>query len=169
MNSLSATQVTYLPYGTYLRGLMALVDYPDSDSGSEAGSCAQPAECHDPSQAISTFTLNKRKRDEDDSKRDDSCHTPPPPLPVGFHDLYASGIKTSVADDPSLHGGRQRLTPHVPGSWATHVYLECKSSVDQNIGHEILWERSLMGWRVSYPCRIEATTKTHAYYDGCTR
>lgn len=118
-----------------------MVEYSDSDAGSESSSFAQPPDRHGPSQASSTTRPNKRKRDEDDSKKDDPCHAAAavaPPLPVGFLDLYASGIKTSVADDPSLHGGRQRLTPHVPGSWATHVYLECKSSTNLTVDHQPL-------------------------------
>ncbi|KAJ5179242.1 hypothetical protein N7492_002452 [Penicillium capsulatum] len=81
---------------------MALVQYSDSDSDSEA------------------IVTPPAKRPRQENTR------PPvlPPLPPSFHNLYASSSRVSVTDDPSLHGGRKRVIPHVEGNWPTHLYLE---------------------------------------------
>lgn len=84
---------------------MVLVAYSDS-SGDEVDEEVQPA----------------KKRKISPQNGEDEL----PPLPTAFLDLYSSTTRTSTQDDPSLHGGRQRVTPHVEGHWPTHVYLECK-------------------------------------------
>lgn len=87
---------------------MALVDYSDSEEEyCEERSVDSPAK--------------KRKISHDTSNE-------LPPLPTSFLDQYSSTVRTSTQDDPSLHAGRKRVTPHVEGNWPTHVYLECKWS-----------------------------------------
>jgi hypothetical protein len=88
---------------------MALVDYASSDGEDEED--VELATTTD-----STSYALKRKREETDL----------PPLPSKFHDLYASTTRVSTRDDPSLHGGRKRITPHVEGNWPTHLYIECE-------------------------------------------
>ncbi|CAF3517399.1 unnamed protein product [Fusarium graminearum] len=95
---------------------MALVDY--SSSGSESEPDTQPV---------------KRRKAVDGSSRSvdgDSAAgaSSMPPLPDTFHDLYASTVRQSVVDDPSLHQGRKRHIPHVVGNWPSHVYTECELS-----------------------------------------
>lgn len=94
---------------------MALVDYSDSESDEDTHSELP----HKPQPTL------KRKRVEEgiESKPDPASALPP--LPAAFHDLYATNARVYVRDDPNLHGGRKRVTPHVEGNWPTHVYLEC--------------------------------------------
>ncbi|KAI9698487.1 MAG: poly(U)-specific 3'-to-5' RNA exonuclease [Candelina mexicana] len=93
---------------------MALVNYSDSDSGEE------PTKTELDGKAAGPSTL-KRKHDQCSTS---DLSSDLPPLPAAFHDLYASTSRVSTRDDPSLHGGRKRVVPHVEGNWATHVYLE---------------------------------------------
>lgn len=79
---------------------MGLVDYPDSEEGEEQAP-VPPA---------------KKRKVEGANEL--------PPLPASFLDRYSSTVRTSTQDDPSLHGGRKRVMPHVEGNWPTHVYLE---------------------------------------------
>lgn len=98
---------------------MALVDYTSSDDedGDGNGNVLLPSE-NKPKDPKSTQDLGapsgkKRKLEG------------LPPLPAEFHNLYASTARISTSDDPSLHGGRKRATPHIQGNWPTHLYIEC--------------------------------------------
>ena len=91
---------------------MPLVEYPSSESSDSSG--------------VEQTGIQSNSNERLKRKRDISPQAHLPPLPDTFHDLYASTARVSQQDDPSLHGGRQRVTPHVEGNWPTHIYLECK-------------------------------------------
>ncbi|KAI0431551.1 U6 snRNA phosphodiesterase Usb1 [Xylaria sp. FL1042] len=86
---------------------MGLVDYSDSDSSEEA---------------ISPPT--KRQKKESDGHTNNEAKDTLPPLPSAFHDLYASTVRVSASDDPTLHQGRRRVNPHKVGHWPSHLYIE---------------------------------------------
>ncbi|KAJ9233297.1 hypothetical protein DTO169E5_7108 [Paecilomyces variotii] len=101
---------------------MALVQYSDSESDT------------DDRRSSSASPPRPAKRLRQDSRPSNPKETSSlPALPANFHDLYASSTRVSVKDDPSLHGGRKRVIPHVEGNWPTHLYLEwypSKSELD---------------------------------------
>lgn len=90
---------------------MGLVDYSD-DSGSEE------AAGHGPTMELASDTAEPIAPAT-------SVQQQLPMLPAGFIDSYSGAVRSSNRDDPELHQGRHRITPHVAGGWPTHVYLEC--------------------------------------------
>ncbi|KAI0200880.1 U6 snRNA phosphodiesterase Usb1 [Astrocystis sublimbata] len=88
---------------------MALVDYT-SDS-SEPDDTASPSTKRQKTSAPQLANRSTTK-----------SHLPP--LPSAFHDLYASSVRVSASDDPTLHQGRKRVNPHRVGNWPSHLYIE---------------------------------------------
>jgi hypothetical protein len=106
-----------IAWNTTTKPIMALVQYPDSDSDQELDTQGAP------SQLIASAPKGAVKRKHSEFAQDDDL----PPLPAAFHDLYSTNARASTSDDPSLHGGRKRTIPHVEGKWPSHVYLECEN------------------------------------------
>jgi U6 snRNA phosphodiesterase len=117
---------------------MVLVDYSDSDSEVDKKLEKNVKEEGRQSPAsVSTDSLSK-KRHHEAITSDHPAPDPgpsllkqaiPPTLPTAFYSLYATNVRSATTDDPSLHSGRKRQTPHIAGNWPTHGYLECKSEV----------------------------------------
>ena len=120
---------------------MPLVEYSDSEESQKDDT---PPKLH------GAKSPNSLKRKNSASSAADL-----PPLPDAFHDLYASAVRVSNKDDPALHGGRQRVIPHVEGNWPTHVYIECTS--DSKPVQTIVRQgaQQLTRSRVSFDCRVK--------------
>ena len=91
---------------------MSLVQYSDSEDSNH--------------EATKGLITEARKESSLKRKRSSNTASDLPPLPDAFHDLYASAVRISTEDDPALHGGRQRIIPHVDGLWPSHIYVECR-------------------------------------------
>ncbi|RUO97155.1 hypothetical protein BC936DRAFT_140881 [Jimgerdemannia flammicorona] len=100
-----------------------LVDYVSSDDEEQANGEME----EDGSSSVITMSM-KRKREEAEVEEEMKPKKGLPPLPDAFLELYPD--KNRKSDNPSVHQGRVRATPHVPGNWATHVYIEVTVNSD---------------------------------------
>ncbi|KAK2747424.1 hypothetical protein CKAH01_06601 [Colletotrichum kahawae] len=111
---------------------MALVDYSSSDSASEPGSTPLKRRKAADGGPEGTVANKHNKTTGASSASQSDGNSALPPLPDEFHDLYASTVRTSTADDPTLHQGRKRAIPHIVGHWPSHVYIEWHPTASQH-------------------------------------
>jgi len=107
---------------------MVLVDYSSgSDSASDPPA---PAKRRKTSASASASTSTSTA----------AAKQPPlPPLPAAFHDLYASTVRVSTVDDPSLHQGRKRVNPHKIGNWPSHLYVDVRpTNADRSLLEDLV-------------------------------
>ena len=133
---------------------MALVEYSDSESSDKPQS----------KQALSRSQSSQGVKRKHSSTSESTL----PPLPDNFHNFYASTARRSKQDDPTLHGGRQRVKPHVEGNWPTHVYVECES-IKFFQWLYFPWDRWLMAWRVSFNRMVDESRPCLIQFQRCTK
>ncbi|KAH7155850.1 hypothetical protein B0J13DRAFT_619253 [Dactylonectria estremocensis] len=117
---------------------MALVDYSSSEE--EGDRQPPPAKRRKAGVEAVAHSSGTTFGAEANSSRADAGVSDMPPLPSEFHDLYASTVRQSVIDDPTLHHGRRRQIPHVVGHPTTTqhaVLVDLINDIERELGSQV--------------------------------
>ncbi|XP_072169206.1 U6 snRNA phosphodiesterase 1-like [Diadema setosum] len=109
-----------------MAGLKALRSYESESSSND----------DDSEHGVIHHQIKKRKLN--DSSKTAGIPQPTLELPPEILSMFGSSRHPAEASDPSNHRGRIRSFDHVPGNWATYIYIPAESSNLRNLAELLM-------------------------------